>query len=102
MTIATLVSVAAAAWASGPALGLAPDAHVAAFVGGDWGANHEALAFLRREVAPRLADEGGVLLAVGGASRRLVGLREPGLLAVGETDDLGAVLAAAEIGRAHV
>jgi glycosyltransferase involved in cell wall biosynthesis len=80
------------------ALGIAPDAQVAAFVGGDWGANHEALAFLRREVAPRLAAEGGVLLAVGGASRRLVGLREPGLVAVGETDDLGAVLAAADVG----
>ena len=38
-------------------LGIAPDAHVIAFVGGDWSANHEALAFLRREVLPTVARE---------------------------------------------
>lgn len=79
-------------------LGLAPDAYVIAFVGGDWSANHEALAFLRREVLPHVVDDGVVLLAIGGVARGLVGVRERGLVAVGETPDLGAVLDAADVG----
>lgn len=79
-------------------LGIADEAYVLAFVGGDWSANHEALAFLRREVLPAVARDGGVLLAIGGVSRALIGSREPGLVAVGEAADLGAVLAAADVG----
>ena len=79
-------------------LGIAEDAYVMAFVGGDWSANHEALAFLRREVLPPLAREGGVLLAVGGVARALTDVREHGLVAVGETADLAAVLDAADAG----
>lgn len=80
------------------ALGIAPDAYVAAFVGGDWGPNHDALAWLRTHVLPALAREGFVLLAVGAVARRLIGVREPGLVAHPETPDLAAVLAAADAG----
>lgn len=80
------------------ALGLSEGAYVMAFVGGDWSANHEALAFLRREVLPQVAREEVVLLAIGGVARALAEVREPGLVVVGEAPDLAAVLDAADVG----
>lgn len=80
------------------ALGIAPEAYVAAFVGGDWGPNHEALGFLVDQVGPRLANEGVVLLAVGAVARRVMNRRERWLVARPETPDLAAVLAAADAG----
>ena len=80
------------------ALGIAPDAYVAAFVGGDWAPNHEALDWLAREVMPGLAGEGFVLLAAGAVAQRLGGRSEPWLVARQATPDLGAILAAADAG----
>ena len=80
------------------ALGIAPEAYVAAFVGGDWAPNHEALAWLVRDVMPGLAREGFVLLAVGAVAQRLAGHREPWLVARPASPDLGALLAAADAG----
>jgi len=80
------------------ALGIAPDAYVAAFVGGDWAPNHEALDWLVREVMPGLAREGFVLLAVGAVAHRLAGRSERWLVARPAAPDLGALLAAADVG----
>jgi hypothetical protein len=80
------------------ALDIAPDAYVAAFMGGDWGPNHDALGHLVEHVGPRLASDGIVLLAVGAVARRVMHLREPWLVARPETPDLGAVMAAADAG----
>jgi hypothetical protein len=60
-------------------LGITEDAYVAAFVGGDWGPNHEALAWLIEHILPRLANEGFVLLVVGAVARRHAGTRAPWL-----------------------
>jgi hypothetical protein len=79
-------------------LGIAPDAYVAAFVGGDWAPNHEALAWLVDDVMPALASDGFVLLAVGAVAQRLGGRREPWLVARPASPDLGALLAAADAG----
>ena len=79
-------------------LGIAPDAYVAAFVGGDWGPNHDALRYLVDQVGPRLANDGVVLLAVGAVARRVLDRRERWLVARPETPDLGALLAAADAG----
>ena len=79
-------------------LGIAPDAYVAAFVGGDWAPNHEALDWLVRDVMPGLAGEGFVLLAAGAVAHRLAGRSEPWLVARQATPDLGAILAAADAG----
>ena len=80
------------------ALGIADDAYVLAFVGGDWGPNHAALAWLVEHVMPSLARDGFVLLAVGAVARRWAGRREPWLVARPETADLASVLAAADAG----
>ena len=80
------------------ALGIAGDAYVAAFVGGDWEPNHAALAWLIEHILPRLAHEGFVLLAVGAVARRLSGTRAPWLVTRPETPDLSSVLAAADAG----
>jgi hypothetical protein len=80
------------------ALGIPGDAYVAAFVGGDWAPNHEALAFLRAHVLPALARDGFVLLAVGGVARRAPGPPEPWFVARPETRDLASLLAAADCG----
>jgi hypothetical protein len=79
-------------------LGIAREAYVAAFVGGDWAPNHEALAWLANEVMPALARDGIVLLAVGAVARRLEGRSEPWLVARGAAPDLGPLLAAADAG----
>ena len=84
--------------ASRAALGIPPEAYVAAFVGGDWEPNHEALAWLIDDVMPRLVGDGFVLLAVGAVARRHAGRREPWLVTHAETRDLGALLAAADAG----
>jgi hypothetical protein len=79
-------------------LGIAPDAYVSAFVGGDWAPNHEALAWLVADVMPKLAGEGHVLLAVGAVAERLAGRRERWLVTRRAVPELGAVLAAADAG----
>ncbi|HXS83868.1 MAG TPA: hypothetical protein VN896_14215 [Methylomirabilota bacterium] len=80
------------------ALGIPADAYVAAFVGGDWAPNHEALAFLLEFVFPGLAGDRFVLLAVGAVARRFAHRREPWLVTRAETPDLGVLLAAADVG----
>ena len=79
-------------------LGIPTGAYVAAFVGGDWAPNHEALSWLVSDVMPKLASEGIVLLAVGAVARPLAGRRERWLVTRAETPDLGAILAAADAG----
>ena len=80
------------------ALGIRAGAYVLAFVGGDWGPNHEALTWLIERVMPSLASDDFVLLAVGAVARRHAGRREPWLVTRPETHDLGALLAAADAG----
>jgi hypothetical protein len=80
------------------ALGIAQDAYVAAFVGGDWEPNHDALDWLVREVMPGLSHEGFVLLAVGAVARRLAGRSERWLVTREASPDLGPLLAAADAG----
>ncbi len=80
------------------ALGIPAAAYTAAFVGGDWAPNHEALAWLVEHVMPKLAPDGLVLLAVGAVARKFVGRREPWLVARPDTPDLASVLAAADCG----
>lgn len=80
------------------ALGLAADDYVAAFVGGDWGPNRDALALLVGRVLPALAADGVRLLVVGAVSRSLRGRREPWLVVAGEVPDLAPVLHAADCG----
>ena len=80
------------------ALGIREDAYVAAFVGGDWEPNHEALAWLVDRVLPPLAGDGFVLLAVGAVAKRHVGRPERWLVARAETPDLAPLLAAADAG----
>jgi len=80
------------------ALGIPADAYVAAFVGGDWAPNHDALDWLVGEVMPSLARDGFVLLAVGAVAERLAGRSEPWLVARPASPDLGALLAAADAG----
>ena len=79
-------------------LGIAEDAWVAAFVGGDWEPNHEAVAWLVAHVFPRLARENVILLVIGAVAWRLRGRTEPWLRAHAETPDLAALLAAADAG----
>jgi len=79
-------------------LGIPDGAYVAAFVGGDWEPNHEAVAWLVEQVLPRLAGEDVVLLVVGAVAARLGDRREPWLRAHAETPDLAALLAAADAG----
>jgi hypothetical protein len=79
-------------------MGIPENAYVAAFVGGDWAPNHEALAWLVDDVMPGLANDGFVLLAVGAVARRLAGRDERWLVARPESADLGAILAAADAG----
>jgi Glycosyl transferases group 1 len=79
-------------------LGIADSAYVLAFVGGDWGPNHDALAWLVEHVMPALARDGYVLLAVGAVARRYTGRREPWLVARPATPDLAEVMAAADAG----
>lgn len=79
-------------------LGIRDDAYVAAFVGGDWAPNHEAVAWLCDRVMPKLAEAGIVLLVVGAVARRLQGRPDAWLLAHAETPDLAALLAAADCG----
>jgi len=80
------------------ALGIAPEAYVAAFVGGDWAPNHEALAWLVERVMPALAREAIVLLAVGAVARAFASRREPWLVTRPATPDLASLLAAADAG----
>jgi len=80
------------------ALGIPANAYVAAFVGGDWAPNHDALSRLVEHVMPGLAGDGFVLLAVGAVARRYGGRREPWLVTRGETRDLASLLAAADAG----
>jgi len=80
------------------ALGIPADAYVAAFVGGDWGPNHDALDWLVDEIMPSLARDGFVLLAVGAVADRLAGRSEHWLVARPASPDLGALLAAADAG----
>jgi hypothetical protein len=80
------------------ALGIPADAYVAAFVGGDWEPNHDALDWLVSDVMPSLGRDGFVLLAVGAVAERLVGRNEPWLVARPASPDLGALLAAADAG----
>jgi hypothetical protein len=80
------------------ALGIPAGAYVAAFVGGDWTPNHEALDRLVASVAPSLAADGFVLLVVGAVARRLSGRRDPWLVRRTETADLSPLLAAADAG----
>ena len=80
------------------ALGIPEGNYVAAFVGGDWAPNHEALAHLVTHVLPPLAREGFTLLAVGGVARVWTGRSVPGLVARAETPELAPVLAAADCG----
>lgn len=80
------------------ALGIPESAYVLAFVGGDWGPNHAALAWLVDHVMPALSHAGFVLLAVGAVARRYTERHEPWLVARTETPDLGALLAAADAG----
>jgi hypothetical protein len=80
------------------ALGIPSGAYVAAFVGGDWAPNHDALSWLVADVMPRLAGDGFVLLAVGAVARRYTRRREPWLVTRHESPDLGALLAAADAG----
>jgi hypothetical protein len=79
-------------------LGIPGDAWVAAFVGGDWEPNHEAVAWLVGHVFPRLAGENVVLLVIGAVAWRLRGRTEPWLRAHAETPDLAVLLAAADAG----
>src|ERR1041385_4151238 len=79
-------------------IGVDAGAYVAAFVGGNWPPNHEALAWLIESVLPPLAGERFVLLAVGAVARRHVGSSVRGLVAVPETADLASVLAVADVG----
>jgi hypothetical protein len=79
-------------------LGIPAEAYVAAFVGGDWAPNHEALAWLIDDVMPKLANDGFVLLAVGAVAHRLARRSEPWLVAQPASPDLGAILAAADAG----
>jgi hypothetical protein len=71
---------------------------VAAFVGGDWPPNHEALAHLVERVLPPLVRDGFTLLAVGAVARAWAGRGVAGLVARGETPNLASVLAAADCG----
>ncbi len=80
------------------ALGLADTDWVLAFVGGDWGPNREALAFLADRVMPKLAGDGVKLLVVGAVGRTLTGRREPWLRVAGEVSELAAALHAADAG----
>ena len=80
------------------ALDIPSDAYVAAFVGGDWAPNHEALAWLIDDVMPKLANDGFVLLAVGAVAKRHADRRERWLVTRGGTPDLGGLLAAADAG----
>ncbi len=79
-------------------LGIADSAYVLGFVGGDWGPNHAALAWLVQHIMPALARDGYVLLAVGAVARRYAGRGEPWLVARPTTPDLAAVMAAADAG----
>jgi hypothetical protein len=79
-------------------LGIPEQTYVAAFVGGDWEPNHEAVAWLVDRVFPRLAADGVWLLVIGAVAWRLRGRTEPWLLAHAETPDLAALLAAADCG----
>lgn len=80
------------------ALGISADAYVAAFVGGDWAPNHEALGWLLERVGASLAADGLVLLVVGAVARSVAGRREPWLVVRRETPDLAGLLAAADAG----
>lgn len=79
-------------------LDLPADAHVALFVGADWGPNREALEFLTAQVLPPLASSGVRLVVAGSVSRALAGRREPWLRVLGRVDDLRPVLHAADSG----
>jgi len=79
-------------------LGIPESHYVAAFVGGDWAPNHEALAHLVTRVLPALASEGFTLLAVGAVARAWAGREVPGLVTRTETPELAPVLAAADCG----
>jgi hypothetical protein len=80
------------------ALGIPASHYVAAFVGGDWPPNHEALAHLVERVLPPLVRDGFTLLAVGAVARAWAGRGVAGLVARGETPNLASVLAAADCG----
>lgn len=80
------------------ALDLREGDYVAAFVGGDWGPNREALALLADRVMPALAAEGVRLLVVGAVGRALRGRREPWLVVAGEAPELAPLLHAADCG----
>ena len=79
-------------------LGIADSAYVLAFVGGDWGPNHDALAWLVEHVMPVLRNDGFVLLAVGAVARRYAERRETWLVTCPAAPDLAAVMAAADAG----
>jgi len=80
------------------ALGIPESHYVAAFVGGDWAPNHEALAHLVGRVLPALARDEFTLLAVGAVAREWTGRTVHGLVARAETPELATVLAAADCG----
>ena len=80
------------------ALGIPENAYVAAFVGGDWAPNHDALTWLVEDLWPRLANDGFVLLAVGAVAERFSGRSERWLVSRPAAPDLGALLAAADAG----
>lgn len=80
------------------ALALGPDEYCAAFVGGDWGPNREALAWLLERVLPSLAGERFRLLVVGAVGRSIAGRREPWLITTGEAPELLPLLHAADAG----
>ena len=80
------------------ALGLGNDEYCAAFVGGDWGPNREALAWLLERVLPSLVGERFRLLVVGTVGRAIAGRREPWLITTGEAPELLPLLHAADAG----
>jgi glycosyltransferase involved in cell wall biosynthesis len=80
------------------ALGIAERETVCVFVGSDVPHNRAGLALLVDRVMPALAGDRFRLLVVGRIAAALAGRREPWLIVRGETDDLGALLDAADIG----
>jgi glycosyltransferase involved in cell wall biosynthesis len=77
-------------------LGIPADATALVFVGGRARHNQEALEFLERRVMPRLGAEARLLVA-GACAGEVPPSGDPSVLRLGYVDDLGAVLAAADV-----
>ena len=77
-------------------LGIPADATVLVFVGGRARHNQEAVAFLEREVMPRMGA-GTRLVVAGACAGELPPPQDSRVLRVGYVDDLRAVLAAADV-----